>query len=107
MIKVNVYDDEKIAGTLEYDDNNYIFTYNDDFLNSKETSAISLTLPKQEKPFICQTLHPFFSGLLAEGSLKYSQCKQLKIDENDDFTRLINTAKEDTIGTIIIERYYE
>jgi serine/threonine-protein kinase HipA len=102
MIEVNVYDDKKLAGTLKYDKINYIFTYNDDFLNTKETSAISLTLPKRQKPFVSQTLHPFFSGLLAEGSLKALQCKQLKIDENDDFTRLINTAKEDTIGTVII-----
>lgn len=102
MIKVNVYDDEKLAGTLEYDDINYIFTYDKDFLISKETSAISLTLPKQKRPFVCDNLHPFFTSLLSEGSLKHLQCKQLKIDENDDFTRLINTAKEDTIGTVVI-----
>jgi len=102
MIQVNIYDDTTLAGTLEYDENNYIFTYADSFLTSKETTAISLTLPKQKEPFISKTLHPFFSGLLAEGSLKELQCKQLKIDENDDFTRLIKTAKDDTIGTITI-----
>lgn len=102
MIKVNIYDDTILAGTLEYDESNYIFTYADSFLTLKETTAISLTLPKQKEPFISKTLHPFFNGLLAEGSLKELQCKQLKIDENDDFTRLIKTAKDDTIGTITI-----
>lgn len=102
MIKVTVYDDNYLAGTLEYDGKNYIFTYDNIFLNSKDRSGISLTLPKQKEPFISKYLHPFFSGLLAEGSLKELQCKQLKIDEDDEFTRLINTAKNDTIGTITI-----
>jgi len=83
MIKVNIYDDTTLAGTLEYDDSNYIFTYDESFITSKETTAISLTLPKQKEPLISKTLHPFFSELLAEGSLKELQCKQLKIDEND------------------------
>jgi serine/threonine-protein kinase HipA len=103
MIKVQVYDNEIISGTLEFDDINYIFTYDEKFLNSKETTPISLTLPKQKEPFISKHLHPFFSGLLAEGSLKELQCQQYKIDENDEFTRLIKTATTDTIGTITIK----
>lgn len=102
MIKVNILDCERLAGTLEFDDEKYIFTYDEEFLKSKDTTAISLTLPKQKEPFISKELHPFFSGLLAEGGLKELQCKKLKIDENDDFTRLITTAKDDTIGTITI-----
>ena len=102
MIKVNILDSGILAGILEFDDEKYIFTYDEAFLKSKESTAISLTFPKQTKPFISKQLHPFFSGLLAEGSLKELQCKKLKIDENDDFTRLIATAKDDTIGTITV-----
>ncbi len=102
MTKVNIYDDKILAGTLSYDNENYIFQYDEKFLNSKDSTAISLTLPKQKEPFISKILHPFFSGLLAEGSLKELQCKRLKIDEDDEFTRLIKTAKDDTIGTITV-----
>jgi len=102
MIKVQILDSGILAGILEYDDEKYIFTYDEEFLKFKESTAISLTLPKQKEPFISNELHPFFSGLLAEGSLKELQCKKLKIDEDDDFTRLIHTAIDDTIGTITI-----
>lgn len=102
MTKVNIYDNEIVAGTLAFDGVNYIFTYDNDFLNSNNTTAISLTLPKQKEPFVSNTLHSFFSGLLAEGSLKELQCKKLKIDEDDEFTRLIHTANEDTIGSVTI-----
>ena len=102
MIEVEILDSGIKAGILAFDDEKYIFTYDEQFLKAKDTTAISLTLPKQKEPFISKTLHPFFSGLLAEGSLKELQCKKLKLDEDDEFKRLIYTAKDDTIGTIII-----
>jgi len=102
MLKVNILDSKIKAGTLEYDSEKYIFNYDEEFLNDKNTTAISLTLPKQKEPFVSKTLHPFFSALLAEGSLKELQCKKLKLDEDDEFKRLIYTAKDDTIGTITI-----
>ena len=102
MIKVQILDDNKIAGTLAYDEEKYIFTYSEKFLSDKNTASISLTLPKQKEPFVSPHLHSFFSNLLAEGNLKKLQCKKLKIDENDEFTRLLKTATHDTIGTITI-----
>jgi len=48
-------------------------------------------------------LFSFFSGLLSEGINKDIQCRLLKIDENDDFTRLLKTAGEDTIGAITVK----
>ena len=102
MLRAYVYDGEVLAGVLAFDRLNYSFLYDGKFLNRKEFSAISLTLPKQKEPFISKNLHPFFSNLLAEGNLKKLQCKKLKIDENDEFTRLIKTATHDTIGTVTI-----
>lgn len=102
MIKVEILDSDKKAGILAFDDEKYIFIYDEKFLDDKTTTAISLSLPKQKEPFVSDNLHPFFSGLLAEGSLKELQCKKLKIDESDEFKRLIHTAKDDTIGTITI-----
>jgi len=101
-MKVAILDNSILAGTLEYKDKKFIFKYDEKFLKDKNTTAISLTLPKQKELFISDTLHPFFSALLAEGSLKELQCKKLKIDEEDEFKRLIYTAKDDTIGTVTI-----
>ena len=40
----------------------------------------------------------------AEGKQKDIQCKELRIDKDDDFSRLILTTKENTIGSITIEK---
>ena len=102
MLRADVYDGEVLAGSLAFDGLEYSFLYNNEFLNAKNSTAISLTLPKQKEPFISKHLHSFFANLLAEGNLKKLQCKKLKIDENDEFTRLLKTATHDTIGTITI-----
>ena len=65
---------------------------------------ISLTLPLQEEEFKSSYLFPFFYNLLAERKLKDIQCKELRIDKDDDFSRLILTTKENTIGSITIEK---
>jgi len=103
MVRAYVYDGEVLAGVLSFDGLNYSFLYDDKFIKNKKNTAISLTLPKQKEPFVSKYLHPFFANLLAEGNLKKLQCKKLKIDENDEFTRLIKTATHDTIGTITIK----
>jgi len=95
-----VYDGENLAGELSLEDNIYSFVYDENFLKSHR--AISLTLPKQKEPFNSPHLHPFFANLLAEGNLKKLQCKKLKIDEDDEFMRLVKTATDDTIGTVTI-----
>jgi serine/threonine-protein kinase HipA len=48
-------------------------------------------------------LFAFFQGLLAEGINKDIQCRLLKIDENDDFLRLLQTAGNDTIGAVTVK----
>jgi HipA-like protein len=47
-------------------------------------------------------LFPYFFGLLAEGIQKDTQCRMLKLDENDHFGRLIKTAHSDTIGDVTV-----
>lgn len=95
-----VYDADTLAGELSFNGEVYSFVYDENFLKHHE--AISLTLPKSQNPFVSTHLHPFFANLLAEGNLKKLQCQKLKIDESDEFTRLLKTATDDTIGTITI-----
>ncbi|MEQ9297768.1 MAG: HipA N-terminal domain-containing protein [Cyclobacteriaceae bacterium] len=101
--KGEVYSNRRLAGMLEKTEEGvYVFTYNEDYLNGPETSAISLTLPKSAQPYRSSKLFAFFFGLLSEGVNKQTQCKLLKIDEHDYFSLLLKTANTDTIGSITI-----
>lgn len=100
-----IYNNGVLAGYLERDqDGKYIFRYEDAYYNSEKTTSISLTLPKTQQTYQSDTMFSFFHGLLSEGINKDIQCRLLKIDERDDFTRLLRTAGDDTIGAITIKR---
>ena len=108
MAKAAVYNNGVLAGFLEKKNSSeYTFTYNNDYLQNANMPAISLSFPKREKPFESKELFAFFYGMLAEGINKDIQCRLLKIDEEDDFTRLIKTAGEDTIGAITVKEISE
>jgi serine/threonine-protein kinase HipA len=98
-----IYFNSQLAGILEKDNETYIFRYTDEYIVNDNCPAISLTLPKQKEPHASQFLFPFFYGLLAEGDNKDMQCRLLKIDENDHFTRLLKTAGKNTIGAVTVK----
>jgi HipA-like protein len=85
----------------------YIFVYEDSYAADPLKPAISISLPKTHREHQSKVLFPFFYGLLAEGINKEIQCRLLKIDENDDFTRLLKTAGDDTIGAITVKEINE
>ena len=90
------------AGVLSRDSGGYVFEYLPTYLGNSALPAISLTLPKQEAAFRSPVLFPFFFGLLAEGENKLLQCRFLRIDESDHFTRLLKTCATETIGGITV-----
>ena len=99
-----VYYNGRLAGYLEkHRPDAYVFKYEDTYFADPNAKAISLTFPKKQQLYTSGTLFSFFSGLLSEGINKRIQCRLLKIDENDDFTRLLKTAGGDTIGAITIK----
>ena len=103
-----IYNNDVLAGHLEKrapDD--YRFTYTEGYLADPSLPSISLSLPKTQAEHRSRRLFPFFSGLLAEGINKDIQCRLLKIDEEDDFTRLLRTAGEDSIGAITVKEIKE
>jgi serine/threonine-protein kinase HipA len=103
-MKGAVYNNEILAGHLEKTPiGEYVFTYANAYYKAKEQPAISLTLPKNQEQYQSSQLFPFFHGLLSEGVNKDIQCKALKIDEKDAFTRLLKTTQGDTIGAINIK----
>ncbi|MFA8342736.1 MAG: HipA N-terminal domain-containing protein [Rhodothermaceae bacterium] len=91
------------AGILSKDESGFYFEYLEEYLSEINNPAISLTLPKKSEKFFSKSIFPFFYGLLSEGRNKELQCRILKIDEKDYFTRLIKTASSDTIGAITVE----
>jgi HipA-like protein len=97
-----VYCRDHLAGCLEELADGYRFTYDPGYLADSGQPAISLTLPKQKACFESSVLFPFFYGLLAEGVQKEIQCRVLRIDEADDFGRLLRTAGQDTIGAVTV-----
>lgn len=108
MSQGDVYYNTIRAGTIEYSQGRYVFTYDSAYLDDDSLPSISLTLPKREEPYVSDILFPFFFGLLAEGTTKEIQCRTLKIDEHDHFTRLLKTASSDTIGPVSVrEAPYE
>jgi HipA-like protein len=99
-----VYNDRVLAGYLTKTDNHeYIFQYDDAYLSDPQAPAISLTLPKKKEEYRSKKLFPFFFGLLSEGVNKQTQCRLLRIDENDHFSLLLQTARSDTIGAVTVK----
>lgn len=91
------------AGTLsQLDDGSFTFRYNEAWIVSDKPS-ISLTLPKSEKEFKSETLFSFFFNMLPEGTNKETVCFEMRIDPNDYFGLLLNTAKYDTIGAVTVK----
>src|SRR5687767_4159735 len=108
MARAGVYNNGILAGYLEKKaSNQYVFTYAESYLADAVLPSISLTLPRTQKVHESAVLFSFFTGLLAEGINKDIQCRLLRIDENDDYTRLLKTAGSDTIGAITVKEIDE
>lgn len=103
-MKGGVYINGALAGILEKDvAGKYHFRYDDVYFHDPTKPPISLTLLKSQQAYASDHLFAFFQGLLSEGVNKDIQCRLLKIDENDDFSRLLLTAGEDTIGAVTVK----
>ena len=102
--KAKVYNNGMLAGILEKTERlQYIFRYDDEYFINPACSAISLSMPKTQQEYRSHFLFPFFYGLLSEGVNRQTQCRLLRIDENDHFSQLLATAQFDTIGSITVK----
>ena len=108
MSRALVYIRGQETGELaRLDDGTFRFAYAPAYLAAPDTQPVSLTLPLRPEPYLAPNLFPFFHGLLSEGSAKDLQCRALKIDPNDAFTRLIKTSHSDTIGAVTVREIIE
>ena len=97
-----VYCCDTFAGTLAQDAEGFTFRYDDTYFSNSSLPDISATLPKTQVEHRSKVLFPFFFGLLAEGVQKERQCRELKIDERDHFTRLLETSAYGAIGAVYV-----
>ena len=102
MKQGTVYFRDIPAGTLTKDENGYTFRYADAYFANTSMPEISATMPKSQQEYHSRFLFPFFFGLLAEGYQKDRQCRELRIDENDHFTRLLETSAYGAIGAVYV-----
>jgi serine/threonine-protein kinase HipA len=102
-----VYYNNKPAGILTKTGAKYNFVYDEGYLNHSANRPISITLPLSPEVYESDILFPVFVNMLSEGANKQMQCRMLKIDENDYFSLLLATAKDDSIGPLTIAEINE
>src|SRR5687767_15725328 len=105
MKEAIVYRNNEPAGRLKLaNDGTYVFRYDDAYFFDTKKPSISLTLPKKKQEYESKILFPFFFNMLSEGVNKRLQCRQLQIDESDNFSLLLATAGTDTIGAVTVKK---
>ena len=103
MKSVTVIVKGREAGVLsKFRDGTYEFRYAPNYRLDASTSSVAFSIPKACSVHRSQILFPFFYGLLAEGVQKRLQCRELKIDECDHFTRLAETCRQGVIGAVSV-----
>lgn len=99
-MKARVKLNDKTVGYLnKLADSHYTFDYVDGY----KGAPIARYFKDTQKHYIRAdgNLFPFFAGLLSEGTQKDVQCRILKIDPDDEYTRLLKTASK-TIGAVTV-----
>jgi HipA-like protein len=100
--KAKVLMDGESAGFLRETSEGFLFGYEDGYFHDPAKPPISLTLPKNIQAHRSKVLFAFFYGLLAEGENRTLQCRTLRLDAMDHFSRLLKTAHTETIGAITV-----
>lgn len=96
-----VFVEKTFAGIIEQKDGSYSFTYNEKYLKSPKSKAVSLTLPLRKEPFEQKTMIPFFDGLIPEGWLLNIITDNWKINPRDRMNLLLLACK-DCIGNVSV-----
>ena len=107
IISVIVLYNGRPAGLLAKEKGLYRFTYDETYRSTAGNRPISITMPFRKEAYESKELFPVFTNMLSEGMNKRMQCRMLKIDENDYFSLLLATTKEDSIGPITIKQINE
>ena len=103
MRQAKIYYKDTEAGLLtQHDNGSFTFRYDDLWFSDNSKPQISFSFPKTKQEYHSDHLFPFFFHMLPEGRNKQVVCRHMRIDENDHFGLLINTANYDTIGAVTV-----
>jgi serine/threonine-protein kinase HipA len=102
MRRANIYYKEVLAGKLtETNEGEYVFEYDDDYVENHPGRFITFTMPVTNKPYIEKRLFPFFEGLIPEGWLLDIASKSWKINPNDRMGLLLACC-QNCIGAVSV-----
>lgn len=87
--ELDVYLREVKIGILEQDDSaDLVFTYNEDYVESKSAAAISVAMPITTTTYPNAIAKPYFSGLLPDESARSRLAAALGVSESNTFGML-------------------
>lgn len=103
MRSANIFYDATLAGLLvETNDGEYIFTYDEKYVQNSPNQFISFTMPVKNEPYTSNRLFPFFEGLIPEGWLLNIASKNWKINPNDRMGLLLACC-QNCIGAVSVQ----
>jgi len=106
MRKAAVLINDQLSGFLEETAEGFKFMYTQEYLNSPDSTAVSLTLPLSKDQYNSPVIFPFFDGLIPEGWLLDIASKNWKIDPRDRMGLLLSCCR-DCLGNVSIHEIME
>ena len=102
MRRATIYYKDWIAGILtETDDGEYVFEYDQEYIENHRAEFLTFSMPVREKAYSEKRLFPFFEGLIPEGWLLDIASKNWKINQNDRMGLLLACC-QNCIGAVSV-----
>ena len=102
MRQGKVYYKDFLAGTIsETNDGEYVFQYEDQYVNDHGNDFITFTMPVTDQPYVDIRLFPFFEGLIPEGWLLEIAAESWKINQNDRMGLLLACC-QNCVGAVSV-----
>ncbi|MGF7138556.1 HipA N-terminal domain-containing protein [Roseimarinus sediminis] len=91
------------AGIItETNDGDYVFQYDEAFVQNHPNDFITFTMPVSNQPYREKRLFPFFEGLIPEGWLLNIASESWKISKSDRMGLLLACCRN-CIGAVSVE----
>lgn len=106
MRKAKIFYKDNLAGHLvETDDGEYLFQYENDYVQQYNNRFLTFTMPVRVEPYKDKKLFPFFEGLIPEGWLLDIATKNWKLNPNDRMGLLLACC-QNCIGAVSVIPIY-
>lgn len=103
MRQGKVYYKDHLAGIVtETNEGEYVFQYEQDYVENHPDDFITFTMPVTDKPYTDKRLFPFFEGLIPEGWLLDIASENWKINRSDRMGLLLACCRN-CIGAVSVE----